>query len=164
MAHTQAYKKIRVEREFVGKKFFLSRKDSRKLVNEEQVAGFLSSNFGYEKVYAEDLSVNEQISMFMHSDDIAAIHGAAIGPLLYRPKDSKTMSLLEIFSPGHMTNFYRGTSDQVGINWVGVRGRIKSNQINEAYNFDKAYLKYSLSDFYADLDSLERAVNFLKEI
>lgn len=159
----KAYTDIKNRVDFEGRNIFISRKDTRKITNEKEVADFLLSNYGYEKVYAEDFSVSEQIAIFMHSNSIAAIHGAAIGPVLYRPITSKKMGLLEIFSPGHMTNFYRGTAEQCGVNWVGIRGRLESKHIKDAYRFDRAYLKYSLSDFFVDIQSLERAANLLSE-
>jgi hypothetical protein len=48
-------------------------------------------------------------------------------------------------------------ADQIGAKYVAVRGRLKKEFIDGAYDFRQPYLKYSLSSFEVDADSLEAA-------
>jgi capsular polysaccharide biosynthesis protein len=142
------------------KKVFLSRKDTRTLINEGEAENYLSAK-GFTKIYPEMLSVSDQLAIFSHADELVALHGAAIGPLLYRPKSAPPLKLIEIFTPGHMTKYYRVMADQVGAEWVGVRGKIEPEHVKEAYNFSKKFREYSLTPFTVDLVSLESAFEYL---
>ena len=138
-------------------KIFLSRRKTRCLANEDAVASHLAQR-GYRTVYPEDLSVRDQIGLFVQASHIVAVHGAGIGPLLYRPSTEPRLRLVELLSPGHMTNYYRVMSDQVGANWVGVRGRIESFHLKGVYDFRQRYTRHSLAPFHIDIDSLDAAL------
>jgi hypothetical protein len=147
------------------RKIFISRKDSRKLKNELVIEDILSSN-GYTKVYAEDYSVIEQISMVSHADSIVAIHGAALGLMAFRALfDLPSIKLIELFPPSHMTNVYRILTQQLGGNWVGVRGKVWPELIEHAYADANvgAIREYSLSDFEVCEKSLLTALEWLDE-
>jgi len=141
------------------KKIFISRRNTRILSNENEVEQFLRRK-GYQKIYLEDYEVLEQIAMVSMADSIVAIHGAALGPLILRVLfDTQPLKLVELFSPGHMTNVFRMVSQQIGAEWVGVRGRLWPSIIKQAYIcLPENVRKYSLVEFDVCLLSLEKAM------
>lgn len=154
---TPNYSQLLEESTDLPKKAFISRRKTREISNEQEVESFLAEK-GYQKIYPEDLSPIEQIKLFVQATDIVAIHGAAMGPLTYRPSQQPPLKLVEIFSPGHMSEFYRAISYQIGTHWVGVRGKLRKEHIDICYQLDKPYKKYSLSNFEVDLVSLQTAL------
>lgn len=139
------------------KKVFISRKDSRRLINEAEVEALLASD-GYMKIYAEDLSIKDQLKLFIHATDIVAIHGAALAPLLFRPGGDLKLNLVEIFTAGHLSSHFRAMADIIGANWIGVRGLIQPRMVESSYNHDRPFTKYSLSSFEVDIESLKLAM------
>lgn len=137
-------------------KIFISRKDTRKLVNEHEVEEFLSAQ-GYTKIYAEDFTIQDQLRLFIHSTNIVAIHGAALAPLFFRPESAPTLNLVELFTAGHLSSHFRAMADQIDANWVGVRGYIEPGMIKSAYDYKKPFVNYSLSPFKVDIESLKTA-------
>lgn len=145
------------------KKLFISRKDSRMLKNERSVELFLMKR-GFTKVYMEDYDILEQLCMIALADDIVAIHGAALGPLIFKAiVPNKQLNLVELFPPAHLTNVYRVISEQVNANWIGVRGKLSQKHIKYAYNDASAgsIRRYSLNNFEICMKSLERALSFI---
>lgn len=76
------------------KKVYISRKlaPKRKAHNEEQVESFLQEN-GFEIVYAEKLSLLEQIKLMSETSLLVCLHGAALTNMLFLPKTSKVLEL-----------------------------------------------------------------------
>lgn len=139
------------------RRVFLSRRDTRCLSNQPQVEALLSAQ-GYVTVYPETLDAAGQFALFHHAEEIVAVHGAGLAPLLYRQPDSRLQHLVEIMPCGHMTDVYRVMSQQVGCGWTGVRGRIKPEYVNEVYRIGTPFTRYSLDSFEVDPLSLERAL------
>ncbi|MEL6645390.1 MAG: glycosyltransferase family 61 protein [Pseudomonadota bacterium] len=144
------------------RKVFLSRRKTRALKNEAEVEGFLQP-MGFQTIYPEDLSVADQFRLFNTAEHIVAIHGAGLAPLLYRRPSSALRSLVEILPCGHMTDYYRVIADQVGVPWVGVRGRIKASYVAPAYALKKRFRRYSLDNFEVDVASIKAAFALLDE-
>jgi len=140
-------------------KIFISRKDTRCLINEDAVEKMLNS-YGYQKIYMEDYDILDQLAMVSLSDDIVAIHGAALGPLVFRSMfNSNKLKVVELLSPGHMSNVYRVIVNQLNGQWVGVRGKLWPEIITQAYEFPKEIHKFAYVDFEVCLLSLEKALN-----
>ena len=141
------------------KKIFISRRDTRRLSNEAEVEQFLISK-GYEKLYLEDYTVLEQIALVSLADSIVAIHGAALGPLIFRTLFNKRpLKLVELFTPAHMSNIYRIVMHQIGGEWIGVRGKAWPKLMEQAYECELTKVRqYSLLDFEICLDSLALAM------
>ena len=142
------------------KKIFISRKDTRKLTNEKQVEEFLLKE-GYQKIYMEDYSMLQQLAIVSLADKIVAIHGAALGPLIFRGMfELRPLELVEIFSPAHMSNVYRIVMHQISGCWIGVRGRVWPKLIKQAYECEESKVRqYSLDNFEICLESLEKAIH-----
>jgi len=145
------------------KRIFISRRDTRCISNEHEVERFLTAK-GYQKIYLEDYDILEQIAMVSLADSIVAIHGAALGPLILRVLfDTQPLKLVELFSPGHMTNVFRMVSQQIGGEWVGVRGKLWPAIIKQAYIcLPENVRKYSLVKFDVCLLSLEKAMESIE--
>lgn len=135
---------------------FLSRRKTRTLENEDEVADWLGAR-GFTKVYPEDLDPPSQIKLFRNAEVIVAVHGAGLAPLLYAQPGGRLRNLVEILPCGHMTDVYRLMAGQVGCAWIGVRGRLKPKYIIGAYNFRNPFSTFSLDSFSVDVTALDQA-------
>lgn len=141
---------------------FLARRDTRKIANMAEVEAFLSTK-GYETVYAEDYSAADQFRLFREAEAMVAVHGAGMAPLLYVPPNGQLRQLVEILPIGHMTDVYRVIAQQVGIAWIGVRGRIKPGYVAAAYRLNERFNAFSLDSFEVDVVALQQALELAKE-
>lgn len=135
---------------------FLSRRKTRAPVNEGEIITMLEP-LGFVTIYPEDLSPADQMLLFQKAEIIVAIHGAGLAPLLYAAPDGRLRQIVEILHAGHMTDVYRVMAQQVGVNWIGVRGRLKPEYIRPAYDFSQKFRAYSLDNFEVDLAALDLA-------
>jgi hypothetical protein len=143
------------------RKVFLSRRTTRALENEAEVAAHLAGR-GYETVYPEELSVPDQLRLFRDAHEIVAIHGAGLAPMIYADRDGPLRHLIEILPCGHMTDNFRGLAHMMGMPWIGVRGRIKSKYAPAIYDLDTPFLTHSLDSFEVDIASLDLAFDMLQ--
>ncbi|WP_226662490.1 glycosyltransferase family 61 protein [Microbulbifer aggregans] len=136
-------------------RLYISRKDTRKLINEQRVWATLQAR-GYTRIFAEEHSLQEQIQYLCAAEDIVAVHGAALAPLIFRNPGigHKPYRLLEIFSPAHVTTVYRILAQQTGGSWIGVRGDIWPELLGP-----KASFTSNLRDFHVSMESLDLAMN-----
>jgi len=79
------------------KKVYISRKlaPKRKAHNEQEVENFLR-NQGFEIVYAEKLSLLEQIQLMSETSLLVCLHGAALTNMLFLPRTSKVLELRNV--------------------------------------------------------------------
>ena len=139
------------------KKVFLTRKNTRTLSNISEIEGVLGAR-GFQTILPETLSPADQFRLFLNAEEIVAIHGAGLAPLLYSTPELGPKKLIELLPCGHMTDVYRVMASDVGCGWVGVRGRIKGEYIPHVYKTDKpAYVLHSMDSFEVDPVSLEYA-------
>lgn len=138
---------------------FLARRKERAISNQSEIEALLHPR-GYVTVYPEDLPVADQFRLFNQAKSIVAVHGAGLGPLLYRHPSSALRQLVEILPCGHMTDFFRLMAQQVDCPWIGVRGRLKPEYIRPAYEAGGVYKAHSLDNFEVDPVSLERALDW----
>ncbi|MFC3169180.1 glycosyltransferase family 61 protein [Paracoccus fontiphilus] len=139
------------------KRIFLARRKQRAISNQAQIEALLHP-LGYSTVYPEDLPISDQFRLFNTAEQIVAVHGAGLAPLLYRHLESPLRYLVEILPCGHMTDFFRLMAQQVGCSWIGVRGRLKPEYIQCSYKRQGIFNQYSLDSFEVDPVSLERAI------
>lgn len=133
------------------------RRDSRRILNGAEIEAALAPH-GFETVYPEDFSVLDQFRLFARAEWVAAIHGAGLAPMMYRPRTAPPLRLVEIMPVGHMSNNFRAMAGVLGHPWVGVRGRLRPEHVRPAYAFDRPFLRYTLQDFEVDPVSIARAV------
>jgi hypothetical protein len=138
------------------RRVFLPRRQTRALENQAEIETFLAG-LGFVTIYPEDLPVADQFRLFHEAEVIVAVHGAGLAPLLYLRPDRRLKQLIEIQPCGHMTDVYRVMADQLGLAWIGVRGRIKPEYVSPAYDFSKEFRAFSLDSFCLDIKALEQA-------
>jgi hypothetical protein len=159
---------LKILREFVSaslqtlpRKFFLDRRVGRHLLNGEEVRSFLRKN-GYMTVYSEDLSPAEQLALFIGAEDIVAIHGAGLAPLMYRMPGDGPFRLVEVLSPGLMSGFFLSLTEGLPVDYRVVRGTPTREMAGDAYAIaaaGKSYKqKYDMAPFAVDLSALELAI------
>ena len=151
--------------ETTPRRVFISRRDSRTLVNEGEVTEFLASK-GYEHFYFEDIPLGQQWSIMRNATDIVAIHGAALGALAFKgvqPGDCEATEswfrLTELFGAGFIVDCFRRYCGVLGGSWVGVRGRI-TPQIIRDIDFKGKNMRHAFDPFMVDLGCLERALEY----
>ncbi|NTW32157.1 MAG: glycosyltransferase family 61 protein [Bacteroidetes bacterium] len=76
------------------KKIYISRKNAgrRTLSNEDDVINVFKK-FGYSILNCENLSLNEQISIFSNASTIASLHGAGLTNMIWMEKGSKVLEM-----------------------------------------------------------------------
>jgi len=139
-------------------KIFISRLNTRKLINEDEVDNFLCCQ-GYEKVYFEGLSFGDQWAMMMNASNVIAIHGAALGALAFSGFGNKKISLIELFSPGLVVNSFRKYVAILNGSWVGCRGEITPKMVRDIDIPGKAK-SHAFEDFKISIKSIEEAINY----
>ena len=145
------------------RRVFLTRRDSRRLTNEAEIAGHLAT-LGFETLHAEDLTPLDQLRLLARAEMVVAIHGAAVAPLLYRPPEAPPARIIELFPVGHITLVWRLVATQVGCRWVGVRGKLRPHHITGGlYDLETPFLRYSTEDFEVDPASIDRAIALMDE-
>ncbi|TVZ41281.1 uncharacterized protein DUF563 [Alteromonadaceae bacterium 2753L.S.0a.02] len=140
------------------KRIFLARRKTRHILNEDEVFEVLEEK-GFKKVYPEDLSPVDQIRLFMNAETVVAIHGAGLAPLIFAK--GGCLKVIEIFSPGHMSEHFRTICYLNGVDWVGVRGVIEAKHVKLAYQNIKRFTKYSLDGFYVETESVKAALDYM---
>lgn len=142
------------------RRVFLARKKTRNISNQAEIEAMLVQ-LDFQTIYPEELSVADQFALFNHAETIVAVHGAGLAPLLYRHPDSRLRQLVEILPCGHMTDVFRMMAQQVGCDWIGVRGKLKGKYIQPAYKIgDGLFAAFSMDSFEVDPVSLERALSW----
>ena len=76
----------------LGRRVYISRERAkrRKVVNEDEVLSVLAE-FGFEKVFAEEMPFTGQIALFSAASRIVSIHGAGLANMLFMPEGGGVM-------------------------------------------------------------------------
>ncbi len=135
---------------------FISRKGTRTLLNEKEIEAVLQ-DYGFQKVYYEDISVSEQWSISKNAKVVVGIHGAALCSLLF---NRNAVKLVELFHPGYVTHLYRNIVCVLGGSWCGVTGEMETNLIKEL-DVRKNSRRFALSPTKIDPTSLRKALQHL---
>ena len=137
------------------KKAFITRKKQRALSNQPEIEAYLAAR-GFVAIRPETLSPADQFRLFLNAEEIVAVSGAALAPLLYTEPPARGPSrVIELQPCGHMSSVYREVATLVGSRWGGVRGRLRPEYIGPAYAFDTPFRKFSQDAFEVDPVSLE---------
>ena len=75
----------------------------RRLVNEEEVWAVLKQK-GFEKVFMEELSFAEQVSLMQHAAVVVAPHGAGLTNMMFCPQGTHVVEIADLSFPN--PNFY----------------------------------------------------------
>ena len=81
---------------FKSNNFYIARKKntSRNFFNLDETENFLIKQMNFSKVYLEDLSIIEQISIFNNANYIIGIHGAGLSNIVFCNKKVKIFEIL----------------------------------------------------------------------
>ncbi|ELR96548.1 DUF563 domain-containing protein [Gloeocapsa sp. PCC 73106] len=133
----------------------IGRKGSRKITNESEVE-ILLKDYGFKKVYYEDIPMEQQWLISKHAEIIVGIHGAAFGALMF---NQSRVKVIEIFHPGYVVYSIRNIVACVGGTWCGVTGQMPET-------FSEAELaenprKFADASITVNLDSLRLALDYM---
>lgn len=144
---------------------FVSRRGERVVLNEDAVTRFLAQE-GYERVYMEDHPIERQWSLLANAREVVGIHGAGLSSLgfaIQRPMgDGPRFRLIELFSPGFASTCFRLYAGVLGGTWVGVRGRITPEVVQDLDLLGKARA-HDQASFEVDLDALAEALRYSRD-
>lgn len=139
-------------------KVFISRKDTRSLIDESEVEQTLQA-YGFKKYYFEDIPISEQWSVTKNAKVIVGMHGAALSSLVF---NSNKVKLVELFHPGYVVDMYRNMANAVGGTWCGVSGQITEDLIGKL-DFKQDARSFALTRTKIDINSLRMALEYLGE-
>ena len=149
-------------------KIFISRRGVRNLINDEEVSDYLQSR-GFERFLFEDLSLSMQVSLMRNAREVVAIHGAALGGLVFnrigagpgaRPGDG--VRLVELFGAGYIVGPYRHLAASYNGSWAAVRGQVTSQIVRDLDELVKPR-SHANSPFRIHIGSLEEALNHVSK-
>ncbi len=156
------YKSIFGSRDFEGynvstpDRVFISRKGSRCLINEQEIEAILKE-YGFVKVYFEDLPVCEQWSISRNARVVVGLHGAALSSLVFNRNQVK---LVELFHPGYFVDMYRKLVAAIDGTWCGVTGQITKDVIGKL-DFQHQARSFALKSTRIDPASLRMALEYM---
>ena len=99
-----------------GEKIYISRKQAakRRIVNEEEVTRVLS-RFGFQTIYAEDLSFAQQVQVCSRARYIVSNHGAGLTNMLFMPEAGSVLELRH--REDRINNCYFTLSSALNLNY-----------------------------------------------
>jgi len=141
----------------LGKNLALARKGTRRISNIKDIECQLSKR-GFQLIYFEDMSIEEQWSSFKYAENIIGIHGAGLGALSFC---KNRVNLIELYGPGFVVNVFRKYMAILNGQWVGCRGKLTPDVIR---NLDKPnnMLAHKFDDFEISIESIDSALDYLK--
>ena len=135
---------------------FISRRHTRTLLNETEVEQ-VTEEYGFQKVYFEDLPLNRQWSLTRNAKAIVGIHGAALSSLVF---NRNAVKVVELFHPGYIVNLYRHLTNAVGGKWCGVTGQLPPDIVRQL-DYKKKARYFALEPTRIDITSLRMALEYI---
>jgi len=111
----------------------------RRVVNEQAVVQCLSE-YGFETVQAEELSIREQVRRFSEASWIAGPHGAGLTNMMF----SIDCTIVELF-PGAAFTHYQWLSESLGHDYHSIVGN-PENEKNADFEVDLSVLRKILDE------------------
>jgi hypothetical protein len=136
-------------------KVFICRKGARSLINEVEISNLLEA-YQYEKIFAEELSVLQQLNYIYGAKSLFFLHGAAMSFAMFRDSLHKG-TMIEAFSSSFSTNWGRQICNQNGDKWFGCQGRITAKDL-DVINGKVHPQKYQAKRFELDIEATELAI------
>lgn len=105
-----------------GKRLYISRSQAatRRVINEAEILDLLTQ-YGFESVTLETLSVAEQAALFASATVVIAPHGSGLTNLVFCPP---TTIVVELFSPNFVYPCYWFLSNLVGLDYYYLLGEM----------------------------------------
>ncbi|MEO1236420.1 MAG: glycosyltransferase family 61 protein [Planctomycetota bacterium] len=128
-------------------KLYIARRGVRSVANDDRDIWPLLRERGYERVYFEDHPLARQWSMLRHAERVVAVHGAALGALVFKAgrRGPDNFSLVEIFGPGYTVHMYRHLAAVLGGRWSATRGRVTADIVRALDDQQKARARQTAS-------------------
>ncbi len=123
-------------------RIYISREKAptRQIKNEEQLFNLLS-DFGFQRVYAEDLSVSSQIRLFSNADILIGPHGAGLTNMIWGDE----MKIFEIHYD-YVRDVYSVLANNLGHDYIPIQGSgAPPNQLNSDIIVDVEQIESILS-------------------
>jgi hypothetical protein len=139
-------------------RIFISRRGVRTILNEDEVMEVLAPQ-GFVRCYFEDLELAQQWSIMRNAREIIAIHGAALGAMVFS-RAGEHLRLLELFSAGYVVDCYRELAALYGGRWSALRGPISSRIVRDIEE-RRDPRSHANTSFSVDLKLLEEALDYL---
>jgi hypothetical protein len=101
-------------------RLFVSRSmaQQRRVVNSEAIESLLRSQFGFDIVYPEKFSIQEQARMFANAEAVVGPHGAALANAIF----SSNLRVLGEFYPETPQPFYSVLAQEIGAAYFAIAG------------------------------------------
>ncbi len=131
------------ESEKQDQRIYLSRATSkrRRVGNEAEVVELLTK-YGFEVVYAEKLSMRDQVDLFQRAEAIVAPHGAALGGMVF----STHAKLLVIYPEKHPGEYFYTMARSLGLEHHGLVHDYEANEdLIDNFTVDVAGMERMLS-------------------
>ncbi len=124
-------------------RIYISRQkaNGRKIINEKDFLNFIK-NFGFKKVFLEDLSLTEQFRLFYFAEMVIGPHGAGFSNIFCcRPKTK----IIEIFSEKYINPCYYSISEIAGLEYYYYI-EISKRKKNKSFGF-RENIKVDINSF-----------------
>lgn len=110
------------EREEGTRRLYVSRSRAshRRVSNEDEVLATLDS-LGFECVLTEDMTLEEQISLFSQAQFIVGLHGAGLTNVLFAPRRARVLEFMSPL-PGYVNACYYSLASAVGQRYMYLLG------------------------------------------
>ena len=112
-----------------GEPVFLARRSRRTLENLAEIET-IAARRGYRTLYPEDLPVEAQITTIANAHSIMALHGAAMGFMMFRSPMRRGV-VIECFPCGYPTNWARAICHLTNDLWLGGMGYLDAEVIRQ---------------------------------
>jgi len=133
----------------LGERIYISRAKAskRKVINEEEVINFLQL-YNFKKVYLEDHTFEEQVSIMHHCRYLVSIHGAGLANMIFMKQGSSVFELRK---------------DDGGINYFfyGVAGSCRHRYFFQFCQSPDSRVKVQDADIWVDIATLKKNLNLM---
>jgi len=132
------------------KRIYTNRKNafSRRFVNEKEVKEILNK-YDFVEVFLDELSIEEQASLFYNSEILFSPHGGALTNLIFSKAGTK---LVEIFSPSMPIPCYWTLANMMKLDYFHIMADCPQKTIKTPTG------KYTNQDIIVDLEILENTI------
>ncbi len=139
---------IQVERDSTCRsRLYISRRDAsrRRIVNEEELVGFLESR-GFSVVVPGELSFSEQVRVFSQAEIICGPHGAGLANIVFARPGA---TLIELFPPSYVNGCYWALANACNHRYAFTIGVIE-NKVSQNFRISLDNIKKLLGALHLD--------------